>query len=57
MLNILSLGRPYFEILFSTPRHGIVVEPFSIRDSAADYPIFLIFKHSQLSIFHLFVVV
>ena len=35
----------------------IVVEPSPIRSLAADYPIFIIFKHSHLIIFHIYVVV
>lgn len=36
---------------------GIVVEPFSLRDLAADCPILLIFKRSRLGLFHPYVVV
>lgn len=34
----------------------MVVEPFPIRDLAADYPIYIIFKHSHLGVFHPYVV-
>nr|DAU29387.1 MAG TPA: hypothetical protein [Caudoviricetes sp.] len=37
--------------------HGIVVELYSIRVLAADCPIYLIFKHSHLALFHAYVVV
>ena len=37
--------------------HGIVVEPSSVRGLAADCPMIIIFKHSHLSLFHLYVVV
>lgn len=35
----------------------LVVEPFPIRDLAADCPIHIIFKHSHLNFFHPYVVV
>lgn len=35
----------------------LVVEPFPIRDLAADCPIHEIFKHSHLNFFHFYVVV
>ena len=35
----------------------IVVEPSSIQGLAADYPILIIFKHSRLTLFHVYVVV
>ena len=35
----------------------IVVEPFSIRDLAADCPILIILKHSHLIMFQIYVVV
>lgn len=37
--------------------YGIVVEPSSIRGLAADCPIYIIFKHSHLPLFHDYVVV
>ena len=36
---------------------GIVVEHFPIWNFAADYPILFIFKHSRLTLFHVYVVV
>ena len=36
---------------------GIVVEPSAIRGLVADCPIFIIFKHSHLGLFHPYVVV
>ena len=37
--------------------YGIVVEPSPIRSLVADCPMIIIFKHSHLSLFHLYVVV
>ena len=37
--------------------YSLIVERSSIRSFAADHPIFIIFKHSRLSIFHNYVVV
>nr|DAH32549.1 MAG TPA: hypothetical protein [Caudoviricetes sp.]DAN00814.1 MAG TPA: hypothetical protein [Caudoviricetes sp.] len=37
--------------------YGMVVEPYSIRALVADCPILIIFKHSHLTIFHVYVVV
>nr|DAV08953.1 MAG TPA: hypothetical protein [Caudoviricetes sp.] len=34
----------------------IVVEPFPIRNLAADFPIPILFKPSHLTIFHVYVV-
>lgn len=48
----IGLGALRWERLFH-----LVVEPFPIRDLAADCPIHEIFKHSHLNLFHFYVVV
>jgi len=66
-----SYGAQYFDLRDSHPllkrsptpiveissTKWIVVEPSSVRGSAADCPIYIIFKPSRLIIFHIYVVV
>ena len=46
---------PFRALALQTPL--LTVEPSPIRSLAADCPILVIFKHSHISIFHLYVVV
>ena len=41
---------------FALQKDLLIVEPSSIRSLAADFPIFPLFKHSHLDIFHSYAV-
>ena len=61
-LNVKVLSQNDFrrlslQALALTVSQPIVVEPTPHQGSAADFPILIIFKHSHLSLFHLYVVV
>lgn len=57
LIFIISLDVLHFGMLIPTRISAIVVELFPIQDLAADCPILIIFKHSRLTIFHIYVVV
>lgn len=58
MPNELGLDTLHFgNACFLTVFQPIVVEPFPVQNLAADCPIFIIFEHSRLYIFHYYVVV
>ena len=46
-----------YQTLIILRDYSLVVEPFSIRDLAADCPILIILKHSHLIMFQIYVVV
>ena len=48
---------PHFGYACSLLHYWIVVEPSSVRGLAADCPIFIVFKHSHLRLFHRYAVV
>ena len=49
--------RDVMAVLLLLSSQGIVVEPSAIRGLVADCPIFIIFKHSHLGLFHPYAVV
>nr|DAG36912.1 MAG TPA: hypothetical protein [Caudoviricetes sp.] len=59
MVNFINSIYPFPQsfLAYCVLPYGIVVELYSIRVLAADCPIYLIFKHSHLVLFHTYVVV
>ena len=46
----------FFRYNYPNPSHRMVVEPYPLRVLAADCPIYVIFKHSRIGLFHPYVV-